>query len=238
MGYYPYGYGMYFDWTWILILIGVAISGLASLKVKSTFERYSRVGSRTGMTGAQAAKRLAEYRGIYDLQIRQIPGSLTDHYDPRNKTLNLSQTVFGSTSVAALGVAAHELGHAIQDEEGYAPLQLRSTIVPVANLGSRISMPLIIAGVIFGYFQPLINIGILCFSLAVLFQLVTLPVEFDASRRALRLLGECGILYEDEISGTRQVLTAAALTYVASALTAILQLARLIIIFGGNRRRD
>lgn len=235
MSYY-YGYG--FDWTWILILIGVVISGLASLKVKSAFATYSKVGSRAGMTGAQAAQRILQSQGIYDVQIQRISGNLSDHYDPRSKVLNLSSSVYGSSSVAAIGVAAHECGHAIQDATGYAPLQLRSAFVPVANFGSTISMPLIIAGVFFGYIQSLINIGIICFSLAVLFQLITLPVEFDASARALRLLGDCGILYDEEVGQTKKVLSAAALTYVAGAMAAILQLVRLLILFGGNRRRD
>ena len=236
-----YGY-YYFDPTWILALIGMVICMIASARVKTTFSKYSGVRSRTGMTGAEAARRLLDSQGIYGVQILPVSGNLTDHYDPRDKTLKLSQSVYGSTSVAAIGVAAHECGHAIQDEVGYGPLRLRTAFVPVANFGSSISMILIVAGLIFGArngsYSILVNIGILCFSLAVLFQLITLPVEFNASRRALVLLRENGILYEDEASQTRKVLSAAALTYVAGALSAILQLMRLIILFGGRRDRD
>ena len=236
-----YGY-YYFDPTWILVLIGMVICMIASARVKTTFSKYSGVRSRTGMTGAEAARRLLDSQGIYGVQILPVSGNLTDHYDPRDKTLKLSQSVYGSTSVAAIGVAAHECGHAIQDEVGYGPLRLRTAFVPVANFGSSISMILIVAGLIFGArngsYSILVNIGILCFSLAVLFQLITLPVEFNASRRALVLLRENGILYEDETAQTRKVLSAAALTYVAGALSAILQLLRLIILFGGRRDRD
>ena len=237
-----YGYYYYFDPTWILVLIGAVICMIASARVKTTFSKYSTVRSRTGMTGAEAARRLLDSQGIYGVQILPVSGSLTDHYDPRDKTLKLSQSVYGSASVAAIGVAAHECGHAIQDEVGYTPLRLRTAFVPVANFGSSISMILIIAGLIFGArngsYSILVNLGILCFSLAVLFQLITLPVEFNASRRALVLLQENGILYQDEAAQTRKVLSAAALTYVAGALSAILQLLRLIILFGGRRDRD
>ncbi len=238
----PYYYGYYFDPTWILILIGVLICGIASARVRSTFSRYSKEYSRTGMTGAEAARRLLDSQGIYGVQVMRVSGELTDHYDPRDKTLKLSDSVYGATSVAAIGVAAHECGHAIQDDVGYAPLRLRTAFVPVANFGSRISMILIIAGLIFGArsgsYSILVNLGIFCFSLAVLFQLITLPVEFNASRRALVLLREQGILYEDEAAKTRKVLSAAALTYVAGALSSMLQLLRLIILFGNRSRRD
>ena len=192
------------------------------------------------MTGAEAARQLLNSQGIYDVQIRQVAGSLTDHYDPRTKTVNLSESVYGSTSVAAIGVAAHECGHAIQHQQGYVPLALRSAIVPVANIGSTLAWPLILIGLFFtsntGAF--LIDLGILCFSFAVLFQLVTLPVEFNASHRALRILGEQGILSDSELPYTRKVLKAAALTYVASAAASILQLLRLVLLFGGRRRDD
>ncbi len=238
----PYYGFYYFDPTWILIIVGAVICMIASARVKSTFAKYSKVMSRTGMTGAEAARRLLDSQGIYGVQVMSVAGDLTDHYDPRNKTLKLSQSVYGSTSVAAIGVAAHECGHAIQDEVGYSPLKLRTAFVPVANFGSSISMLLIIAGLIFGArsgsYSILVNLGILCFSLAVLFQLITLPVEFNASRRALVLLQENGILYQDEAAQTRKVLSAAALTYVAGALSAILQLLRLILLFGGRRNRD
>ena len=195
-GMYGYGYGYGLDPTIILVLIGVALSLWAQGRVNSTFSRYSRVRSMTGMTGAEAARRLLNAQGIYDVTVQQIAGELTDHYDPRTKTVNLSQSVYGATSVAAIGVAAHECGHAMQDNEG------------------------------------------LMFSLAVLFQLVTLPVEYNASARAVRLLDAQGILAGEEVNGTRKVLNAAALTYVAAAATSILQLLRLIILFGGRNRRD
>lgn len=235
----PYRYGYYFDPTYILVLIGVVISMIASARVKSTFQKYSRVRSRTNMTGAQAAQRVLNSAGIHDVTIRHVSGNLTDHYDPRNKTLNLSDPVYGSASVAAIGVAAHECGHAIQHQQGYSPLSLRSALVPVANFGSAISWPLIIAGVIFGGAgSTLCKIGILLFSAAVLFQLVTLPVEFNASFRAVRILGETGILGEQELPYTKKVLKAAALTYVAGAAAAILQLLRLLILFGGRDNSD
>lgn len=239
--YYGYGgYGYYgFDPTIILLLIGVVLSLLAQSKVKTTFSRYSRVASRTGLTGAEAAKRLLQSQGIYDVTVRHVAGSLTDHYDPKSKTVNLSDAVYGATSVAAIGVAAHECGHAMQHNENYVPLSLRAALVPAANFGSQLSWPLILLGLFFGGVgSPLVQVGILLFSAAVLFQLVTLPVEFNASARAVRLLDAQGILSGDEVSGTRKVLGAAALTYVAAAASSILQLLRLIILFGGRNRRD
>lgn len=237
-----YGYGLgynYFDPTIILVLIGVVLSLWAQSRVTSTFNKYSRVRSRTGMTGAEAAKRLLHSQGIYDVTVRQVSGNLTDHFDPRTKTVNLSQSVYSATSVAAIGVAAHECGHAMQHDEGYAPLRFRSALVPVANFGSKISWPLILIGVMFGGLgSPLVQIGILMFTMAVLFQLVTLPVEFNASRRAVKLLDSQGILVGEEVSGTRSVLSAAALTYVAAAASSMLQLLRLIILYGGRRRDD
>jgi len=190
------------------------------------------------MTGAEAAQRILNTAGIYDVTIQHVSGNLTDHYNPSNKTLNLSDSVYGSTSVAAVGVAAHECGHAIQHQKNYVPLTLRATIVPVANLGSTLAWPLILIGLLFSRNTGalFIDLGIICFSFAVIFQLVTLPVEFNASRRALRILGEQGILSESELPYTRKVLQAAALTYVASAASAILQLLRLILLFGGRDR--
>lgn len=241
MGYglgYGYGFGM-FDPTMILVLIGVVLSLWAQGRVNSTFSKFSRVASRTGMTGADAARRLLNSQGIYDVTVQQVAGNLTDHYDPWSKTVNLSQSVYGATSVAAIGVAAHECGHAMQDNEGYAPLKFRGALVPVANFGSRLSWPLILAGVIFGGLgSPLVQIGILMFTLAVAFQIVTLPVEFNASSRAVKLLDSQGILSGDEVNGTRKVLGAAALTYVAAAAGSILQLLRLLILFGGRNNRD
>ena len=230
-----YGY-YYYDPTYMLIDISALISLFAQFLVNSRFSKYSRVRSRSGMTGAQAAERILQSQGIYDVAIQRVSGKLTDHYDPRNKTLNLSDAVYASTSVAAVGVAAHECGHAIQHARGYAPLSFRSALVPVANIGSQLSWLFIILGIFFGGSHTLIMIGILMFSAAVLFQLVTLPVEFNASGRALKLLSETGILQKDEVSDTRKVLSAAALTYVAAAATAVLQLLRLLRLFGGNDR--
>lgn len=230
-----YGY-YYYDPTYMLIIISALISLFAQFLINSRFSKYSRVRSRSGMTGAQAAERILQSQGIYDVAIQRVSGKLTDHYDPRNKTLNLSDAVYASTSVAAVGVAAHECGHAIQHARGYAPLSFRSALVPVANIGSQLSWLFIILGIFFGGSHTLIMIGILMFSAAVLFQLVTLPVEFNASGRALKLLSETGILQKDEVSDTRKVLSAAALTYVAAAATAVLQLLRLLRLFGGNDR--
>jgi len=238
-GYYGMGYGYGFDPTIILVLIGVVLSLWAQGRVTSTFSKYSKVRSRTGMTGAEAARRLLNSQGIYDVTVQEVAGSLTDHYDPRTKVVNLSQSVYGATSVAAIGVAAHECGHAMQHNEGYAPLRFRSALVPVANFGSKLSWPLILIGVMIGGLgSPMVQIGILMFTLAVLFQIVTLPVEFNASGRAVKLLDAQGILYQDEVKGTKKVLGAAALTYVAAAASSILQLLRLIILFGGRGRRD
>lgn len=235
----PYGYyGYYFDPTYILIIIAAIISLIAQWRVNSAFSKYSRVASMSGMTGAQAARMILQSNGINDVSVQRISGKLTDHYNPSTKVLNLSESVYGSTSVAAIGVAAHECGHAIQHARGYFPLSLRTALVPVANIGSQLSWVFIIVGAILSFNQTLITIGIIMFSAAVLFQLVTLPVEFNASARALEQLESNGILYMDEVSQTRKVLSAAALTYVAAAATAILQLLRLIILFGGRGRRD
>lgn len=235
-----YGYYSWWDPTYILIIIGAIISLIASARVKSTFNKYSRYRSMSNMTGAQAAERILHTAGIYDVSICHVSGNLTDHYDPKRKTLNLSDSVYNSASVAAVGVAAHECGHAIQHQKNYAPLSVRSTIVPVANIGSQISWPLILIGLFFtsNTGTLLINLGIICFSFAVIFQLVTLPVEFNASSRALRILGDTGILNSEELPKTRKVLSAAALTYVAGAAAAILQLLRLILLFGGRNNDD
>jgi len=226
----------YYDSSYILVLVGAVICMLASARVQSTFRKYDKVQSRTGLTGAEAARRLLQAQGIYDVSVQRISGNLTDHYDPKNKILRLSDSTYDSTSVAAIGVAAHECGHAMQHAENYIPLAARSGMVPVANFASRFSMLLILAGLFLGQF--LVEAGILLFCAVVLFQIITLPVEFNASGRALRLLGDNGILYDEEVGMTRKVLGAAALTYVAGVLSAILQLLRLILIFGGNRRRD
>lgn len=228
---------MPYDSTYILVLIGLVLSLLASSKVKRTYAKYSRERSMSGMTGAQAAQRILNAAGIYDVTIQHVSGDLTDHYDPKNKTLNLSDSVYGSASVAAVGVAAHECGHAVQHDRGYAPLKLRSALVPAANLGANISWPLIVLGLLLGGSGILVQIGILMFSLAVAFQLVTLPVEFNASGRALKMLEDTNILYGDELTKTRKVLSAAALTYVAAAASSILQLLRLVLLYG-RRRND
>ena len=234
-GYYGLGYSL-FDPTMILVYIGALLSMWASSKVNSTFQRYSRVRSMTGMTGAEAAKRLLQSQGIYDVTVQPVRGQLTDHYDPRTKTVNLSESVYGSTSVAAVSVAAHECGHAMQDASEYVPLRLRGSMVPVVNIGAQLSWPMILIGVLVGGMgSPIVSLGILLFSLSVLFQLVTLPVEFNASARAVRLLDSTGILRGEEVGYTKQVLGAAALTYVAAAAGSILQLLRLIILFGGRR---
>lgn len=234
MGYY------YWDPTYILVVIGAVICMIASARVKGTFNKYSQLRSMSGMNGAQVAQRVLQAAGIYDVQVRHVSGSLTDHYDPRTKTVNLSDTVYNATSVAALGVAAHECGHAIQHAKSYAPLSIRSALVPIANFGSMLAWPVILIGLFFNTRSSglIIDIGILLFSAAVLFQLVTLPVEFDASRRALVMLRTQGILADDELRYTRRVLKSAALTYVASAAAAILQLLRIILITNGRRRDD
>lgn len=233
-------YGYYYDPTYILVLIGVVICMLASANVNRTFQRYSRIRNHSGMTGREAAERILHANGIYDVQVQHVSGNLTDHYDPRNKTLNLSDATYSSASVAAVGVAAHECGHAVQHANGYLPLQVRGALVPVANFGSTLAWPLILIGFLIRGDASvlLIDLGILLFSAAVLFQIVTLPVEFNASSRALKALEVNGMLYTEEVADTRKVLRAAALTYVASAASAILQLLRLILISGGRRRND
>lgn len=231
-----FGRGMYLMWdpTYILILAGVVLSMLASLKVKSTFSRYSAVRSASGMTGEQVAHRILSYAGISDVTVTHISGQLNDHYNPKTKVVALSDAVYGSNSVAAIAVAAHECGHVIQHAKAYKPLSIRTALVPVANFGSGVSWFVIIAGIIFSI-PSLITAGIVLFSAAVLFQIVTLPVEFNASGRALRILQETGILGHNEGRDAGKVLRAAALTYVAAAAASILQLLRLIILFGRNR---
>lgn len=233
--YYPM---YYYDPTYFLVLIGVVICLLASAKMNSTFNKYSRIRNHSGMTGREAAEAVLHRAGIYDVRVEHVSGNLTDHYDPRNKVLRLSDATYNSSSVAAVGVAAHECGHAIQHATGYAPLRFRSSFVPVANFGSQIAWPLIIIGLLFSsnMSSMFLTLGVLAFSGSVLFQLVTLPVEFDASNRAVRILAGNGLVYEDEVRHVRKVLTAAALTYVASAASAILQLLRIVML--ANRRRD
>ena len=218
-------YGWYYDPTFILVFAGLILTLIASAGVKSTFSRYSR--------GAQAAQEVLRISCIYDVRIERVAGELTDHYDPRAKVLRLSDSTYGSNSVAAVCVAAHECGHAIQHQKGYGPLVLRSTLVPAANIGSSLSWPIFVAGLIFSM-RPLLMLGILLFGLAVIFQLVTLPVEFNASSRAIRILEGNGMLGESEITGAKKVLRAAAMTYVASLASSILQLLRLVILAGGK----
>lgn len=233
-----YPYGFYFDPTYFLILIGAILSLLASAKVRSTYAKYSKVQSRSGMTGAMVAERILQYNGIYDVRIEHVSGNLTDHYDSRNKVLRLSDSVFSNSSLAAVAVSAHECGHAVQDQKAYAPLKMRSALVPVANFGVTLSWPLILLGIILGGSQTLITVGIIMFSAAVLFQLVTLPVEFNASNRAMRMLTDIGIIGSDEANSAGKVLRAAALTYVAAAAASILQLLRLLLLFGNRGRRS
>lgn len=231
----PYYYGYYLDPTYLLVLIGAILSIIASARVQSTFNKYAGVRSMSGMTGAQTAEAILRSRGIYDVQIEHIRGSLTDHYDPSKKVVRLSDSVYNSTSVAAIGVAAHECGHVMQHHEGYTPLNVRTALVPAANIGSRIGIPIVLLGLILGSNSLLINIGIWVFSLAVLFQVVTLPVEFNASKRALVCIEQYGIVTSDERRKSEKVLKAAAYTYVAAAASSVLQLLRLILLFG---RRD
>jgi len=227
---------LYWDYTYILVIIGAIISAIASWNVTNTFRKFSRFSNGKGLTAEDCAAVIMHSAGIYDVRIERIRGSLTDHYSPREKVLRLSESVYGSTSVAALGVAAHECGHAIQHKEGYFPLKLRSVSVPVANIGSKLSWPIILIGLILGY-MGLARIGVFLFTFVVLFQLITLPVEFDASRRALKILEQKKLLIGGELKGASKVLKAAALTYVASLLSSVLQLLRLILLTQGNGRR-
>lgn len=237
MGFYGGYYGFHIDSTYWLVIIGALFCMFAQMRVSMTFRKYSRVRSRSGLTGAQAAEKILQLSGIYDVRVEHINGELTDHYDPSAMVLRLSDATYGSTSVAAIGVAAHECGHAVQHHKEYAPLSIRTALVPAANIGSKLGIPIILAGVIFGMNQVLIQIGIWVFALAVLFQIVTLPVEFNASSRALAMLENYGMMERDETSGCREVLSAAALTYVAAAAASILQLLRLVLLFGNNNKR-
>ena len=229
MFFYPYDY-----YYLILVVPALLISLWAQLKVKSTFNRYEQVYGRQGITAAQAARRILDQNGLYGVRIEMTGGKLTDHYDPRTKVIKLSDPIYGSSSLAAVGVAAHECGHAMQHATEYTPLSVRSALVPVANLGSQLSWPLFLIGLIFSV-RPLLTAGIFLFCGALLFQLITLPVEFNASRRALRTLEQTGIMGQQEISGTRKVLGAAAMTYVAAVVASLLQLLRLILL---SRRRN
>ncbi|HWP50423.1 MAG TPA: zinc metallopeptidase [Clostridia bacterium] len=230
-----FGYYGFDSYYFILVLPAILFSLWAQSKVKGTFSRYQKVRSYSGYTGADVARRILDNKGLYNVRVEHIAGSLTDHYDPRTEVVRLSDSVYGSNSIAALGVAAHETGHAIQHSTQYAPLTIRNAIIPVTNYGSKLSVPLIFLGLLLNS-SSLIGLGIICFAMVTLFQLVTLPVEFDASARAMRTLSNEGILQGDEVSQTQKVLTAAALTYVAALIVSAAQLLRLVLLF--NRRRD
>ena len=241
MPYYYYG----FDWTYVyLVLPCLLLSLWASAHVNGTFKKYSQQHSLRGITGADAAARVLAANGVRGVRIEHISGNLNDHYDPSTNVIRLSDNVYGSTSTAAIGVACHEAGHAVQYAQSYAPIKLRAAVIPVTNLGSKLAMPLILIGLLLSYLgnisYMLVYAGIACFGLSLVFQLVTLPVEFNASRRALAAISSGNLLTEEEQKGARKTLTAAALTYVAATATALAQLLRLLVLFGGrgNRRRD
>lgn len=233
-----FGYYYGFDTTYLVLVVPALLLALwAQMKVKGTFSKYSTVYNMRGYTGEQAARVILDRFGLTHVRIEHISGSMTDHFDPRTNVVRLSDTVYGSTSVAAIGVAAHEVGHAIQYSVGYAPMKVRAAIIPLTNIGSQLAMPLILLGILFNS-SNLAQIGIVCFSAAVAFQIVTLPVEFNASRRALAILDDTGMLSREEHAGAKKVLTAAAMTYVAATAVALAQLLRLVILFGGRRRDD
>lgn len=227
---------MYYDWTYVLILIGLALSLWASAGMKNAYSKYSQVASSRGITAAEAAERILYGAGITDVRIERVEGDLTDHYDSAAKTLRLSDTVYQSTSIAAIGVAAHECGHAIQDSESYVPLRLRHFLVPIVNFGNQLSMPLFILGLVLGLYNSLVPIGIFLFSFVVVFHIVTLPVEFNASARAVAILGNSGMVGSTELPKVKKVLRAAAYTYLAATAASTLQLLRLLLI--ARRRRD
>ncbi|MBQ9746212.1 MAG: zinc metallopeptidase [Clostridia bacterium] len=229
------------DYRYILLLfIAAGFSLWASMKVNSTFKKYSAVRSKNGITGAEAARRVLDANGLYNVRIERISGNLTNHFDPRSNVIRLSDSVYGASSAAAIGVAAHEAGHAVQYANGYVPLTLRNAIIPVTNIGSRIAMPLILLGILFAgagsQFIFIAYIGVACFAFSTLFQLLTLPTEFNASRRALASIEQTGLLYGEELSAASKVLSAAALTYVAALAVSMIQLLRLLSIVGGSRR--
>ena len=239
----PYYYG--FDWTYIVLVLPCVILSLwASANVNGTFKRYSKQFSHRGVTGAQAAAQVLSSNGVTGVRIERISGNLTDHFDPTTNVIRLSDDVYGSTSTAAIGVACHEAGHAVQYAQDYTPMRIRAAVIPATNLGSKLAMPLILIGLIFSSLgqlsYTLVYLGIACFGLSLVFQLVTLPVEFNASHRALAAISQTGLLTEEEQQGARKTLQAAALTYVAATATALAQLLRLIILFGnrGSRRDD
>lgn len=232
-----YPYGFYFDKTYFLVLIGLVISMLAQANITSKFNKYRKIRSKRGMTGAEAAQMVLDYNNYRDISIKRIPGSLSDYFNPMTKEVALSDTSFHDSSIASLAVALHEIGHVIQFKEGYIPLKVKSYMVPAVNFGSRLSFPILLAGVFLSQ-QKLITIGLALFSLTLLFQIITLPVEFDASRRAIVALERTRILDESEIPGAKDMLRSAALTYVAATLATALQLLRLFLLFGDRNRRD
>ena len=239
MPYYYYG----FDWTYLVIVLPCLIlSMLASSSVNSTFNKYAKVNSIRRLTGADAAQRVLSANGVRGVRIERVSGNLTDHYDPKTNVIRLSDSVYGSTSVAAIGVAAHEAGHAVQYAQNYGPIKVRAAIIPITNLGSKLAMPLILAGIVLSFLgtfsNTLVYLGILAFSLSIVFQLVTLPVEFNASRRAMEAIETAGLLTHEEQQGARKTLKAAAMTYVAATAVAVAQVVRLLVLFGGRRRRD
>lgn len=239
MPYYYYG----FDWTYIYIILPcLLISLLTSARVNSTFRKYSQQICRRGLTGAQAAQRVLSANGVSVVRIEKISGNLTDHFDPRTNVIRLSDSVYDSASTAAVGVACHEAGHAVQYAQSYFPIKLRAAIIPITNIGSKLAMPLILIGILFtslgSLSDTIIYAGIACFSLSLVFQLITLPVEFNASRRALQAIRSSDLLTEDELQGAKKTLSAAAMTYVAATAVALAQLLRLILLFGGRRRRN
>ena len=240
MPYYSYYYG--FDWTYlVLVLPCILFSLIASARVNSTFNRYSKQFSIRRITGAQAAQRVLSANGVNGVRIERVSGNLTDHFDPKTNVIRLSDSVYDSTSTAAIGVACHEAGHAVQYAQNYAPIKLRAAVIPATNLGSKLAMPLILIGVLLSasleISYSLVYLGIACFGLSLVFQLITLPVEFNASRRAMRAIADVNMLTEEEQRGAKKTLTAAALTYVAATAVALSQLLRLLVIFGGGRRR-
>lgn len=234
----PYFYS--FDWTYLVIVLPcILLAALASASVNSTFKKYSKQISRRHLTGAEAAQRVLSANGVYNVRIERVGGNLTDHYDPKTNVIRLSDSVYSSPSTAAIGVACHEAGHAVQYAQSYAPIKLRAAIIPITNIGSKLAMPLILLGIILGalgnFSYVLVDIGIACFSLSLIFQLVTLPVEFNASRRAMSTIKQADLLTEDEQIGARKTLRAAAMTYVAAVAVSLAQLLRLIILFRGRR---
>ena len=228
---------IFWDPTMVLLIPAMILAMYAQMKVNSTYHHYSQIASQRGMTGADVARYILNKNGLYDIPIERVQGQLSDHYDPRSRVVRLSQGVYDSTSIAALGVAAHEVGHAIQHDTGYMPLYIRNTIIPITQIGSYVSIPLLILGILVSS-PRLVELGILLFTAIVFFQLITLPVEFNASRRAVAVLGDEAILTADELVGTKKVLSAAALTSVAAAVTAVFQLLRLLIISGVLGGRD